>query len=416
MQALSTLRSLPFAALATLAAAQTPNNLIALTRNTPMVYQRDHTACTTLAPCLPAGFPAAPPQPYAGGTAWDPVRNAAVISNGFLLAEVDPTTCAYVCPPIPAPTLSPNAMVTGLEFVESLNQIWMIDSFGILYQLQYSCPPTVLTTCNTGLPLTATNATGGLAVDECNGLVFYSYTNWTTGANVIHVASMANPCLTFQLAVPAGCTTSTVPLRGITGLAVDGCRGVLYMTDGIQTIGWNYTVLPGPVVAFGTQSCCLLPMPAGDLMVGLAVRSGRETSTGSVCASGACPLCPMVHTLGNSPNLGNSNFNLRLDQAPTNAFAWCGIGIGPCSAGGPIAVPFCGPLLIGPLAVLLGWNITSAGLPCTGATVFNQPLPMNPTLCGLIASSQCAVICVDPATGAVGYSMSNCISWEVQSN
>ncbi len=412
MRATSTASLFAATILAAAAAAQTPDNLIALTRNTPLLYQRDHQSCTMLPFCNPP-LPPAPAIPFAGGTAWDPIRNAAVVSNGFLIAEVDPNTCAVICPPSPAPTVSPNAVVTGLEFVETLNQIWMLDSFGALTQMQYACPPVVLSVCNTGLPLTATNATGGLAVDEVHRIVFYSYTDWVANTNVIHIASMANPCLTTQIVVPFSCLTTT-PLRGITGLAADGCRSQLYITDGVQTICWRYAVAAGPVVAFGPQTCCTLPMPAADPMIGLAVRSGRETSIGSPCANGVCPPCPMIHSLTNSPNLGNAFFQLQLDQAPQNSLIYCAIGLGPCNAVGPVPAPFCGPLLIGPSALTLGPVITPPGAPCSAFVGFTLPLPMNPTFCGIVASSQCLGVCV--AGGALGFSMSNCISWELQSN
>src|SRR5262245_21265895 len=62
-------------ALAGLALAQLPDNLIGLTRATPLLNQRDHNACAPLPFCVPPGFPPAPVQPYAGGTGWDPMRN-----------------------------------------------------------------------------------------------------------------------------------------------------------------------------------------------------------------------------------------------------------------------------------------------------------------------------------------------------
>src|SRR5262249_38171124 len=126
------------------AAAFGQNNLIGLTRATPLVSQRDQPACLQLPFCNPPGFPPALPQPYAGGSGWDPTRNGLWISNGALLAEVNPDTCAHICPPIPAPLVSPNAVVTGLEVVESLNQLWMLDSFGNLYQMVLACPPLAL--------------------------------------------------------------------------------------------------------------------------------------------------------------------------------------------------------------------------------------------------------------------------------
>src|SRR5262245_60049412 len=136
--------------LATLGLAQTPDNLIALTRLTPSVAQRDLNACALLPPCAPAGFPPAFAQPYAGGTAWDPIRNGVFICNGQVLAEVDPDTCGYICPPAMTPLVSPNAVVTGLEFCESIRELWQLDSFGNLYRLTYACPPAVISICNTG--------------------------------------------------------------------------------------------------------------------------------------------------------------------------------------------------------------------------------------------------------------------------
>ncbi|HLQ38773.1 MAG TPA: hypothetical protein VK348_13270 [Planctomycetota bacterium] len=405
-----TLTALGFAAAAL---AQTPNNLIALTRATPLIAQRDHNTCTPLPVCNPPGFPPAFAQPYAGGTAWDPIRNGVWISNGALLADVDPNTCAYICPPSPAPLVSPNAVVTGLEMLESINQVWMLDSFGNLYQMTYACPPAVTSICNTGLPLTATNATGGLAVDEKNRLVFYTYSNWVTGATQLHIATMGAPCATIQVVNVTPCTTG-VPLNGVTGLGVDACRQILYLTDGINTMGWTYNVLPGPVLVFGLQTCCNLPPPApGDLYVGLAVRSGRATPFGGPCANGVCPLCPMVHTLVNSPNLGNLSFALSLTGAPLGNLAWCNIGGGACSPNLAFP-PLCGPLFTGPSLGLIGPVPTGVGAGCGGSATFPLALPMIPPLCGAIISSQCIVLC--SGGGAIGTSLSNCLSWEIQSN
>jgi hypothetical protein len=412
MRTHTALFALVTATLASAAAiAQAPNNLIGITRNTPILDQRDHFACTPLPFCMPGGFPPAPAVPYAGGTAWDPIRNGAIVSNGFVIAEIDPNTCAFICPPSPAPTVSPNAMVTGLEMLESQNEVWMLDSFGALTRMNYGCPSTVISVCNTGLPLTATSATGGLAVDEKNGFVFYGYSDWTTGVVTVHIARVANPCLVVQVVTPAACG-GIPPLRMITGLAVDAGREILYLTDGLQTIGWNYAVA-GATLAFGAQTCCPLPpsMP-GDQWIGLAVRSGRETSTGVACATGSCPACPMTHSLRNSPNLGNGFFSLGLDGVPLSSFAVCGLGVGPCLPVGPVVAPFCGPIHVSlPTITTLGPVFTPFGAGCTGVANFPLPLPNNPAFAGLVLSSQCVAFCA-----GTGNSMSNCISFELQSN
>ncbi len=406
----ATILSALAATLASAAVAQTPNNLIGITRNTPILDQRDHNACTPMPFCAPA-FPPAPAVPYAGGTAWDPVRNAAIISNGFLIASVDPITCAFVCPPIPAPTVSPNAMVTGLEMVESQNEIWQLDSFGALSRLTTTCPPVLISVCNTGLPMTPIMASGGLAVDELNGYVFYGYSNFGGGVTNVCVASIANPCLIVQTAIPAPCGAMPL-LRGITGLAVDAARQVLYMTDGFQTIGWQYAPA-GPGVAFMGQTCCALPPTIpGDQWIGLAVRSGRETSIGAPCAAGSCPACPTSHVLRNSPNLGNGLFALGLDNMALSSFAIAGIGVGPCLTAGPVIAPFCGPIHVAlPTITTLGPVFSPMGAGCGASINFPLPLPNNPVFAGLVLSSQCAIFC---AGG--GNALSNCISFELQSN
>ena len=115
------LAALPLAALSltAVAAAQVPAHLVGLTAQIPTLTHRDQGSCTTLAQCTPVAFPPTVGLPYLGGTGWDPVLSGAWISNGPVLACVS-DTCGYLCPPGPSPTPSP---ITGLEVVESLNQI-----------------------------------------------------------------------------------------------------------------------------------------------------------------------------------------------------------------------------------------------------------------------------------------------------
>ena len=393
------------------AAAQIAPHLVGVTRTTPIVDARDHFACTPLPFCAPAGLPPAAPLPYPGGTAWDPTRNGIFVSTGQLIAEVDENTCNYICPPVVAPTSSPNALVTGLEYCESLNQIWILDSFGVLTQCAIGCPPVPVASCNTGLPLLANASTGGLAVDEKNGFVFYGYSDWSTLTCTVHIARVGLPCQITQVVTPLTCAT-TFPLRGITGLAVDACRQTLFMTDGFQTVGWDYTVV-GPNLAFGATSCCMLPpsLP-GDQWIGLALRTGKELSVGTTCSVGTCAPCAMQHVMRNSPNLGNGFFRLGIDNAPLGSLAMCGLGVGPCNPVGPTIAPFCGPILISlPTIATLGPVLTAPGVGCGGTATFPLPLPNNPLLCGLVLSSQALVFCPGG-----GNSVSNCISFMLQSN
>jgi hypothetical protein len=87
-------------------------------------------ACAVLTNCSPAAFPGIAGLPAnAGGTGWDAGRSAAWISNGQFLACVDPGgSCGYLCAPIPVPGMPGNLYIVGLEVVNSLDQIWALDS------------------------------------------------------------------------------------------------------------------------------------------------------------------------------------------------------------------------------------------------------------------------------------------------
>lgn len=396
------------ALLASSAIAQIPH-LVGITAVTPALVHRDHGNCVPLGQCTPAGFPAAPAVQAFGGTGWDPIQRGAWISNGPVIACVS-DTCGYLCAPQPAPTPAP---ITGLEVVESLNQIWATDAAGNICRMSRTCPPTLLGFCNTGLPVGPTQNLSGLAIDEGRQLVFYAHTDFASGVSGIFVSTLANPCSPFfAIHPPNNCTV----LVGLTGLAVDWGNSTLYMTDGRTTAAWSYTAGPGPSITFGAFNCCSLPM-GGDRYIGLAWQPQPPVPFGANCANGSCPACPMVHAANGDPNLGNGAFALDLTGAPGGSLVWCLIAIGSCAAPGITVPPLCGPLYIGgtagtvPLASL-GPNAVG-GVGCAGATSFPLPLPANPAFAGLPLASQCVAFC--PA-GVTGTSVSNCLSFVLQGN
>src|SRR5688572_22931109 len=172
-------------AVVSVVSAQTPDNLIGITRMAPSLRQQSHTPCTLLSQCLLPGMPPAPPPPWAGGCAWDPVRSGAWVTNGQLLGKYD-DTCVMQCAPAPFPVVGVAIVVTGLELVEGMNQLWAIDSAGVLHFFTNACPPAPLGQCNTGLGPTAIgNVTSGLAVDELQGLVFIAHPVFPGGMNRI---------------------------------------------------------------------------------------------------------------------------------------------------------------------------------------------------------------------------------------
>ncbi|MCA8974290.1 MAG: hypothetical protein KDC98_06185 [Planctomycetes bacterium] len=396
----------------TCANAQGPDHLVGLTRNTPSLQHRDHWNCALLNSCpVPLPSPGAL-SVAAGGTGWDPVRSGAWVTDGTMLTHVD-DACNVNCPPMPIAGLGGNVFATGLDVVESLNQILIIDSSGRLHTLTNTCPPNTIGVCNTGLVNPGVVwMTSGLASDEGHRLVFIAVTDFNTGANQIAVMRLGNPCQQICM-LPVQPPPCAVVFRSITGLACDWGRQVLYATDGRSTIAMRYSVASiCPTIV--TTNCCTPPVVAVDPLVGLAVRPGKATSHGQPCGNGSCPSCPMAHSLANDPNLGNASFALRLDQAPTGSLAWCLIGAQPCTAPGLLVPPLCGPIFTQPLLGTLGPNPTIGLGGCTGSTTFGFPLPPWPALAGWTLSSQCIALCT--TTTGIGTAVSNCLSFTLQGN
>jgi hypothetical protein len=400
---------LPAAALV----AQTPPNLFGITlaplSGTPMLHQSQHSTCTPLGSCTTA-LPATTLNYWPGGSAYDSSTGTAWATTGTLLSRHNLTTCGVVgCGPVPCPR-SAGSQATGLDVHDALGELWTIDSNGIITRSTNNCSLTFITSHAT-VPTLALQpgpvATSGITIDELRGLVFYSTCNFAVGSGNIHVALMGSPGAWFQATPVIDCFTNP---SLITGLAVDAGNSVLYWTNGRGTMSQTYTYNPaGPSVTFGPPTCCIQVAPFTEPYTDLSIKWGGATSSGTPCANGTCPSCPMVHVLRNAPLLGTT-LQLGLDLAPTSMPAWCLISFGSCGTGTTFG-PLCGPLLInlGASAITLGMNVTSAGVGCTGTTTFLLPLPSNPAFAGLPLASQCVGLC--PPTGTT---MSNCLSWVLQ--
>mgnify|MGYP001570301756 CR=1 FL=1 len=255
--------------------AQTPDHLVGFTRISNLRHV-DNWACARIDQCaVPLPGVAVMPR-WAGGTGWDPARSGAWITDGVTLAKVD-DHCELQCGPMPIPGLGPNAVATGLEVVESLNQLLIIDSLGFLHTFTNTCPPVSLGICNTGLGSTGTvlTYTSGLAVDEGHGIIFIAHCDFATGANFIAISLLTAPCnILCRVPVPP-CTTVFGTIRG---LAVNWGRRLLYATDGTNSIAIQYARSAIGCVHWLAVNCCTMPIITLDPMVGLAVRPGQETS------------------------------------------------------------------------------------------------------------------------------------------
>jgi hypothetical protein len=406
------LLSLLLPAVAAGLAAQTPARLIGITRTAPALRQIDPTTCNPIGQCVLPGMPnSAALPPFVGGTAWNPVRSGAWVTNGVVIAQYD-DACGPMCPPVAIPSLGPNAFITGLEYVEGLDQLWMIDSLGNLHFYTNACPPVLIGVCATGLgPTPIGNVTTGLAVDEGNGLVFIAYPQLPGGANVIVVTQLAAPCVPVQQ-IPIPPCLGGIP-NPILGLAVDWGNQVLYATNGLTADAINY-VPAGPGIAITGVNCCLGPIVIADRMIGLAIRPGGATPAGTSCANGPCAPCPQLHTLRNDPNLGNAAFALGLDQAQPGSFAWCLIGVGPCQVPGVTVPPLCGDIYTIPYLGNIGPVPVAGPGVCGGSATFPLPLPVAPALANAVFSSQCLSLCF--GGGVFGIAQSACISWQLQGN
>ncbi|HEX6812331.1 MAG TPA: hypothetical protein VF384_11955 [Planctomycetota bacterium] len=405
----TSLAPLAFPLLVAAVAAQAPPHLVGMTRTTPAL-RHQATNCQIHSQCQLAGMPPANNLPFVGGTAWDPRRSGAWVTNGQVLAKYD-DDCTLQCGPMPIPSLSSvSSYITGLEVIDLHNQIWMIDNHGGLHFYSNTCPPVHQGGCSTVLvptPAPVMQVTTGLAVDEGIGLVFVSYPDLTAGTTRIAVNDLSNPCVQFDMFHVPPCPTNFGP---VIGLACDWGKLMLYATDGQSVVSMNYA-WNGTNVTLVSWSCCAGTIAVLERMVGLAMRPGRAGSLGPSCANGSCPPCPMNHSLANDPVLGNLDFRLRVDGVFGSSFSFCMIGDGPCNALSPGVPPLCGPIYTDPFLGYLGPNLVNSPAICGGSTTFHLPLPLTPSLVGNVYSSQIFELCI---TGAgLGISLSNCLSWEL---
>jgi hypothetical protein len=263
-----------------------------------------------------------------------------------------------------------------------------------------ACPPVPLMACQLALPSNL-HTSGGVAIDEANGQVFYATSIFGAGgpANFILGASLNNPCNIVCRMPLQGCGSAVLgPVRG---LCYDECRQVLHVTDGTQTLSLRRSG-PSPC-AFQPIGCCN-PSPGvgGYDWVGFDVEPQHARPVGASCLGRNCPACPgmALSTLGD-PVLGNPTFQVAVSGAPPAGVLALGISPGGCLVPGfPI---FCGqwhPMLAGTIflpAVPLG-----GAAPCGGTAQVPLPIPTNFALCGAPLCFQGVIACASPVGFGIG--------------
>ncbi|MFO1077033.1 MAG: hypothetical protein U1E73_04820 [Planctomycetota bacterium] len=404
------LLSLLLPATAAALTAQTAPNLVGVTLLAPSIWQGSHQTCTQLSVCTAPGLTSTLQFLWQGGSAWDSQTSTAWASDGTMIGRYDPASCSVSCAPQPCPR-TPGSDVCGLDLFDSQNQLWIIDSAGVITRCTNNCALPVAGT-HVLTPL-VTHIPTGISIDELRGLVFYSAVDFSSGQGDgrIYFAPLSNPGAWFGWWNIVDCF-STGNHR-ITGLAVDAGNSAIFWTDGRNTYRatYTYTGTPSPgsvVITPGT--CCMQIAPLGDPLMDLSIKWGGATSAGGPCANGTCPSCPNVHVLRNAPLLGTT-LQLGLDQAPVGMPFWCLVNFGACSSTGTTFGPLCGPLLVALNAstLTLGFQVTAGSTGCTGTATQPLWLPPNPILAGITMSSQFVGLC--PPTGTA---MSNCLSWVMQ--
>jgi hypothetical protein len=401
------LAALAAVALPTLAAAQSAPRVIGLTRNTPFVVSQD------VGTCNPSICPVALPPPstiagFVGGTAVDPRDRSVFVSNGLLMAKIDPrsTACAPTCPVLPVPNTAAGNEVTGLAYNESTNVLFVTDASNVIrwYSVGGGCQLSLINRCIA--PVSAVELLTGCATDDLNGLIFYSAVVPGTAGGRVYVAPQSNPCNVICAHFIGNC--GTITMGPLVGLGFDSCARVLWATDGRVVVGHNFDSILCALL--GQVQCCINTV--GDPYVGLCVLPSTEASSGSPCTALPCPACPsMRHELGGDPTLGNPAFSLDLVNAPGSTPAWLILNVGPCAGPGVLAPPLCAPILV-PFAPpwLVNGPFGTGGAPatCTGNVSLNIAIPLSPLFCGLTLSTQYIGYC-----GAGGFYVSNCLSWTI---
>ncbi len=389
------------------------SRLIGLTSSTPLVVTQDPSTCSATF-CAPAGFPSAA-SPLAGGTAYDAHTRGVWISDGKMLAKVDlRDRCRYQCRPVNLPLISISTVVTGLAYDDVHRHLWASTSNNEILTFDVrSCSISLIRRCV--FPVAPGHTVSGLATDDAGKLIFIATSAWSgpsvTPGGVVYVSKMSSACRPFCKQAVQSCQNR--PLRPLTGLGYDGCRKLVWVTDGSLVSGLSVDISQ---CTLREKQCCKMPLST-ETYIGLCITPGTERSAGRSCTNGACPTCPQLrHELGGDPVIGNALFSLDLIDAPAHARAWLVLNAGPCQPTGPIVPPFCGRIMVplGPLPPIVPAAVSTGGSTgCTGNAQVALPVPVSASLCGVEFSTQYIGICPQVVMGTF---VSNCLTWTVSSS
>ncbi|MHC4899097.1 MAG: hypothetical protein ACYTGW_18545 [Planctomycetota bacterium] len=375
----------------------------------------------------------------AGGSAYDSRLGGLWITNGLSLACVDVATCNFLCKPVkmPLPPLSvQRPWCTGLAYVDSgakgsnaAAPGWLFASYntGDIARIDIiGCQIRKTTFCKaTGLP--TGYKISGLATDDVRRYLYVgaSAASTTGISNIITVAPIdptpanAKPWCSPACRIVVPPCSSASPLGAIQGLAHDSCKGMLFVTDGKQTLWGLVGGLGTTRCTITVLGCCPLNVgTAGDTYTGLCLRPTPSTSSGKPCTLPSCNNCSAVMqaTLVGDANLGNPAFGLGLRNAPSNSDAAAfALNIGACTSPGAnfgycatVRVPLAPPPLI-----LLFFGLPPAPGACNRNLTVPAPVPLSAAICGQSFSFQWVVRCPPSPAGPGNFGITNCLTASV---
>jgi hypothetical protein len=354
-----------------------------------------------------------PSQPYAGGLAYDPMRNSTWHTQGTRILEIGRDGCPTGCAMAATRAMGTNSLASGLKIDPATERLYELETIaGVAaiteWQFVAGAPcPRPLSTCRIVLP-SATHHAGALAFDQKRRLIYVA-------SSVFGAAVPANTLLVLRQGDPSCTPICTIPVRScltgllqaITAMTFDECSDTLYLSDGRQTSVQVAVFSPtSPCPVLRPVACCVLNHPAGETWYGFDIMSIVGRRLGGSCTSRPCPNCPnMSFDAVGAAVPGNGSFGFRFDDAPTGARGYVFINFGACSA-----VPlFCGtffPALVPPPIGLGPILLNGAGV-CDGTGFMPVPIPNDFNLCNALLCVQGLVVC--SSTAGIGLGLTNAV-------
>jgi hypothetical protein len=381
-------------ALAAGSLAQEPSRFIGLTRGVPYVAQQSPRDCLGLTCDAGPIFGQPNLNPFAGGAAFDMNLGGLWVSNGTLVALMDPETCRPLCVPFPAPV---EGMVSGIAVNERAGLVFVSTTSNLIYAFQDQCPWPPAAPCQ--VPFPAGFVVGGLACNDRDSTLLIAASNPALpGSGSLAVARAGAPCAVL-CRVPVG-QCNGQQLGPIVGCAFDPCIEACYVTDGLRTSSF----LRRSDCVFEHGGCCeTLDLPTPDRLTGLCVRPRRAVRIGQPCTSAPCAACVPVHGAETTAFPGNGRYALTLTNAPAGSVGFLALALTAClSTGFPIS---CSTFHALPTLVFLGPTPMGGNTGCTGAGRVTVGIPLDYALCGVELASQFYLLCPGAGDG-----LSNCLT------